>query len=507
MSCVEDCFWAYYRVYYSYNGNLTNFIFLTQISIIKIITPQHKKLHHPMMLAQSVVSNIIRQQRDFFKTGKTKDINHRVEQLKNLKKAVIEHQQFIIEALRADLNKPEFEAYATEIAVLKEIDYAIKHVKSWAKSKKAAVGIEQFSGSGHVYAEPLGVVLIIGPWNYPFQLITAPLVGAIAAGNCAILKPSEVAPHTSRVLADIIQKYFASEYIAVVEGGIETSQQLLAEKLDHIFFTGSTAVGRMVMHAAAEHLTPVTLELGGKSPCIVDSDINIEYTARRITWGKFINAGQTCIAPDYLLVDKRSKRELLDSIQKCIREFYGDEPSTSPDYARIINYGHFSRLVKFLENGEIVIGGETKPSELYISPTVIDHASVQEPVMQDEIFGPILPVIEYSDLTEAIAMINERPKPLALYLFSRNKNLQERVCRETSSGGICINDCVMQFAVPSLPFGGVGDSGIGSYHGKASFDTFSHYKSVLNRSFWPDIKLRYAPYKGKLQLLKRVIGL
>ena len=458
------------------------------------------------MFTQLSVGDILYKQREFFKTGKTKNIAFRLEQLRTLKRAVIKHQLSIIEALRADLNKPEFEAYATEIWVLKEIDYAIKHINSWTSAKKAAIPITQFPGSGRIYAEPLGVVLIVSPWNYPFQLIVSPLVGAIAAGNCAILKPSEFAPHTSGVLAEVIQEHFDPAYIVVVEGGVETSQQLLKEKFDHIFFTGSTAIGKVVMEAAAKHLTPVTLELGGKSPCIVDANTNLEYTARRITWGKFINAGQTCIAPDYLLVDRIRKQDLLDSIQKCIREFYGTEPSASPDYARIINQYHFSRLIEFLKKGKIIVGGEYDPAKLYIAPTVIDNVSLSDPVMQDEIFGPILPVIAYDDLADAIAIINERPKPLALYLFSKNKKFQERVLQETSSGGVCINDCVMQFGVSSLPFGGVGDSGIGSYHGKASFDTFSHYKSVLNKSFRLDINLRYAPYKGKLQLLKRIIS-
>ena len=457
------------------------------------------------MLAQLSVSDIICKQRDFFKSGKTKDVAFRIEHLKTLKQAIVNHQPAIIEALRADLNKPEFEAYATEVGVIKrEIDYCLKHIKSWTQPKKAATSIEQFPAFARIYPEPLGVVLIISPWNYPFQLMISPLVGAIAAGNCAILKPSEIAPHTSGVLAELIHKHFEPAYVAVVEGGVETSQQLLAQKFDHIFFTGSTAIGKIVMEAAAKQLTPVTLELGGKSPCIVDSDVNIQYTARRITWGKFINAGQTCIAPDYLLVDKKIKQDLLDSIQKCIREFYGDEPGASPDYCRIINQKHFSRLVEFLKDGEIVIGGETNPAQRYIAPTVLDRVSLEQPVMQDEIFGPILPAIEYTDLAEAIAIINERPKPLALYLFSSNKKFQERVLQETSSGGVCINDCVIQFSGSSLPFGGVGDSGIGSYHGKASFDAFSHYRSVLNRSFLLDLKLRYAPYKGKLQLLKQI---
>lgn len=459
------------------------------------------------MITQLALSDIIRKQREFFKTGKSQDITFRIQQLKTIKQAIIEHQAAIANALNADLNKPEFEVYATELWVIKEIDYAIKHIKSWISPKKAPIGIEQFPGFGRIYAEPLGVVLIIGTWNYPFQLIIAPLIGAIAAGNCAILKPSEIAPHTSAVLADIIQQYFNPDYIAVVEGSIETSQQLLAEKFDHIFFTGSTEIGKIVMQAAAKNLTPVTLELSGKSPCIVDTDINIKYTARRITWGKFINAGQTCVAPDYLLVNKKIKQNLVDSIEKSIQKFYGNQPANSPDYARIINQKHFYHLVKFLQNGEILIGGDINPDDCYIAPTVIDHVSLADPIMQTEIFGPILPIIEYDDLSEAIAIINQKPKPLALYLFSQNKNLQKRVLQETTSGGVCINDCVMQLGVLSLPFGGVGDSGIGSYHGKASFDIFSHYKSVLHKSLRVDSKLRYAPYQGKLQLLKRIIGL
>ncbi|MCV3213773.1 aldehyde dehydrogenase [Plectonema radiosum NIES-515] len=458
------------------------------------------------MLTNLSIPDIISKQRDFFQTGETKNIDFRVAQLKTLKQAIIEDTEVIIEALKADLNKPEFEAYATEVLVYKEIDSAIKDIKNWTKPKKAAVSLDFFPASARIYPEPLGVVLIIGPWNYPLQLIISPLVGAIAAGNCAIIKPSELAPHTSRVLADIITKHFDQAYIAVLEGGVETSQQLLAEKFDHIFFTGGTAVGKIVMAAAAKHLTPVTLELGGKSPCIVDDDINLEQTARRITWGKFLNAGQTCIAPDYLLVDKKIKDNLLASILKCLKEFYGDNPATSPDYARIIHQKHFDRLVNFLKDGKIIVGGESNSSESYIAPTVIDKVSLTDAVMEEEIFGPILPVIEYTDIGEAIALINSRPKPLALYLFSQNKNLQKQVCQQTSSGGVCINHTVIQVAVSSLPFGGVGESGIGSYHGKASFDTFSHYKSVLYKSFLLDVKWLYPPYKGKLSLLKRILG-
>ncbi|MEH2037374.1 aldehyde dehydrogenase [Nostoc sp.] len=454
----------------------------------------------------SNIGNIIETQRDFFQTGKTKDVNFRIEQLTTLKQAIIEHEQSIVEALKADLHKPEVETYLTEISVIKDIDYAIKNIQNWSKPKKAAVSWDFFSYSAKIYPEPLGVVLIIGPWNYPFQLIISPLIGAIAAGNCAIIKPSEIASHTSDVIAKIIAKHFDPAYLAVVEGGVEASQKLLAEKFDHIFFTGGTAVGKIIMAAAAKYLTPVTLELGGKSPCIVDTDINLEHTVRRITWGKFINAGQTCIAPDYLLVNKTIKKDLIDGLEKSLKEFYGDNPVNSPDYARIISQKHFERLVSFLKDGKVVIGGENQPSERYIAPTLIDNVSLEDSVMQEEIFGPILPIIEYTDITEAIALINSRPKPLALYLFSQDKNLQKRVLQETSSGGVCINDTVMQVGVSSLPFGGVGDSGIGNYHGKASFDTFSHKKSVLQNSFWLDLKWRYAPYQGKLPLIKKLLG-
>lgn len=458
------------------------------------------------MLVQLEISEVIRQQRLFFATGKTKDVSFRLEQLKLLRKTVVDNQEAILAALKADLNKPTFEAYATEIGVLKEIDHTIKNLKSWTKPKKVPTTPEQFPSEAVIYPEPLGVVLIIAPWNYPFQLIISPLVGAIASGNCTILKPSELAPHTSRVIVDIFQKNFDPAYIAVVEGGVETSQQLLKEKFDHIFFTGGTAVGKIVMEAAAKQLIPVTLELGGKSPCIVDADINLEHTARRITWGKFINSGQTCIAPDYLLVNKTIKKDLIEGIKSCLKEFYGDDPANNPDYGRIINQKQFARLNALLNNGEIIAGGETNPETLYIAPTLIDNVSLDAPIMQEEIFGPILPILEYDNLSEAIGIVNAQPKPLALYFFSKNKSAQERVLQETTSGGVCINDTVMQVGIPDLPFGGVGFSGIGSYHGKASFDTFSHQKSVLKKSFLFDPKWRYAPYKGKLDLLKKILG-
>lgn len=456
------------------------------------------------MQETTAIQPLIQKQREFFATGQTKDLRFRREQLQRLKQAIIEYEVTIINAIQADLRRPELEAYF-EMSPLGEINFALKQLKSWTKPQKVPSTATQFPASSFIYPEPLGVVLIIGPWNYPFQLVISPLIGAIAAGNCAILKPSEMAVNTSKVINDLIKKTFDPAYITVVEGGVETSQALLTEKFDHIFFTGGTKVGRIVMEAAAKHLTPVTLELGGKSPCIVDSDIQLEYTAKRIIWGKFINAGQTCISPDYLLVDSRIKADLVPALQSCIKNFFGENPETSPDLGRIISSSHFNRLTDFLNEGKILIGGETNPETKYIAPTLIDQVNWDSAIMQEEIFGPILPILEYQDLGEAIAKINSRPKPLALYLFSKDKQKQQRILQETSSGGLCFNETVMHVGSKSLPFGGVGESGMGSYHGKASFDCFSHYKSVLKQTFLFDIPLRYAPYKQKLDNMKKML--
>lgn len=458
-------------------------------------------------MAQHITARIVTEQRLFFNTNQTKNLSFRLEQLNILKQAILDNEISIKKALKSDLNKPELESYITEIGIcLEEIKYALKHLKSWTKSQKVSTPLPYLPASSKIHSEPLGVVLIIGAWNYPLQLVISPLVGAIAAGNCAVLKPSEIAVNTSNLLVEIIDKYFDSSFISVVEGGKEVTQQLLEEKFDHIFFTGSTQVGKSIMSAAAKQLTPVTLELGGKSPCIIDANTHLEHTVRRIVWGKFLNAGQTCVAPDYLLVDKTIKPELLQQIKQTIQEFYGNTPETSPDYARIINQHHFTRLAELLKTGKIIIGGETNSTELYIAPTVIDAITPEDAVMQEEIFGPILPVLEYNNLEEAIAFVNAKPKPLALYFFSNNKQHQQQILQETSSGGVCLNDTIVHMAFAGLPFGGVGNSGIGKYHGQASFDTFSHQKSVLNKSFWFDIKLRYAPYQGKLKFLKWLIG-
>ena len=451
------------------------------------------------------IPTALERQRAFFASGQTKPLEFRLTQLSKLKQAIMDRQADIVAAAKADLGRPEFEAYF-EIATLSEINLALKKLKTWVKPKRVKSTLENFPSSAWIQPDPLGVVLIIGPWNYPFQLMVSPLVGAIAAGNCAILKPSEQAPHTAKVVADLIADTFDPSYITVFEGDASVSQQLLAEKFDHIFFTGGTAIGRIVMEAAAKHLTPVTLELGGKSPCIVDADINLDHAAKRIAWGKCINAGQTCIAPDYLLVDRTIKAAFLDKLTAAICEFFGDDPSQSPDLSRIINQRQFDRLIALLNSGKTLIGGETDASTRYIAPTVLDNVTWDSPVMQDEIFGPILPVLTYDQFDQALAQVNARPKPLALYLFSRNQAKQQRVLSETSSGGVCLNDTVLHIGVPDLPFGGVGQSGMGSYHGKATFDAFSHYKSVLKKTFWFDLDWRYAPYKpSKLAQIKKLV--
>ncbi len=454
----------------------------------------------------SAIPTLIQRQRTFFNTGNTYPVTFRIEQLKHLKQAILKHQHAIAAAAKADLGRPEFEAYF-EMGVMAELNLALKRLKKWVKPKRVAPQVEHLPATAWIQPEPLGVILVIAPWNYPFQLMISPLIGTIAAGNCTILKPSELAPKTSQVITTLIKETFDSNYVAVVEGGVKTSQQLLAEKFDHIFFTGGPQVGRIVMAAAAEHLTPITLELGGKSPCIVDVGVRLDYTAKRIAWGKFINAGQTCLAPDYLVVDRRIKSDLIKHLQQAIHAFFGEDPVQSPDFARIVNDRHFFRLQNLLSTETPVIGGQTIPEERYIAPTVIDRVSWDSPIMEDEIFGPILPVLQYDDIDEAISQIKIKPKPLAFYLFSNNPQIQDKVLHSSSSGTICFNDTVLQFGAWNLPFGGVGTSGIGKYHGQASFDTFSNQKSVLKRHIWPDLPMRYPPYRGKLGLLKKFLGM
>ncbi|PFA70697.1 aldehyde dehydrogenase family protein [Bacillus sp. AFS015802] len=426
---------------------------------------------------------LINKQQSFFRTGKTKDTSFRFENLTKLKELIQSHEQDIIKAVKEDLNKPEIEAKRAEIGlVLGEIDFTMENLAGWASSKEVRTPVTHEGAKSFIHPEPYGSVLVIAPWNYPFQLAVAPLVGAIAAGNTAVLKPSELTPHTSRLLAKMINDHFPEEYLRVVEGEVETSTALLKQNFDYIFFTGSTGVGKIVAEAAAKHLTPVTLELGGKSPTIVNSDADIAEAAKRIVRGKFANAGQTCVAPDYVLVHREVKDELLAKMKEAIKASYGDNIVHNPDFGHIVSERHFDRLISFLDNGRIVTGGGSDRSHLVIEPTILDSISWDDPIMKDEIFGPILPVIEYEDTSEVIDEIVKRPKPLALYLFSENETFQDDILTNISFGGGAINDTINHMTSHYLPFGGVGDSGMGAYHGKASFDTFSHFKSILKRS-------------------------
>ena len=456
---------------------------------------------------QASIHEILEKQRVFFGTHRTKDVEFRIEQLKGLKAAILAYEGKITKALYNDLHRSEAEAYSTEIGLcLREISYNTKHLKSWAKPLKVRSPIFFPLSKSFVLYEPYGIVFIIAPWNYPFQLIITPLIGAIAAGNCVVLKPSELSPSTAQVIQDMIDEYFQEDYVRVVQGDADVAQKLLEQRFDYILYTGSGFVGKIVMRAAAEHLTPLTLELGGKNPCIVDNDIDLEKTARRITWGKLVNTGQTCVAPDYLLVHKGVKENLVSRIGENVLEFYGDNIKGSSDYGRVINEKHFNRLSEYLEEGDIIFGADTDPSELYIAPTLIENMPVDAKVMQEEIFGPILPIIEYSDITEAIAFVNKRPKPLALYIFSNNKNIQRRILKETSSGGACINDVVIHVTSLTLPFGGVGKSGFGRYHGKASFELFSNKRSVMKQTGLFDLKTRFPPStEAGFKMVKRLL--
>ena len=453
------------------------------------------------------IISIFNRQKDFFLKGGTRDIKYRIMMLQKLKQVINKNQDAILAALHEDMRKPATEAYISEIyLVQREIEIALKKIKEWSTPVKVATPPVLFKASSWLYPEPYGVALIISPWNYPFQLLIDPLVGAVAAGNCAVLKPSELSPATSSLIARIISETFDPSYIAVVEGGINESSTLLSLQFDYIFYTGSTAVGKVVMKAAAENLVPVTLELGGKSPCIVDKDADLAVAARRIVKGKFFNAGQTCIAPDYLYVHRDIKKDLLDVIISVIAESYGSDPSLSSAYARIINDRHHARLAGIMK-GSFITGGTVKKDERYIAPTLIGSVTWNDPIMQEEIFGPILPVLDFENLDDVIREINSRPKPLALYYFSRDKKQQEKILTRTSSGGVCINDTMEQIVSEYLPFGGVGASGMGSYHGRASFDTFTHTKSVLKKSFYFDVKMKYAPYRLAFKTMKKLLSL
>lgn len=450
---------------------------------------------------------LLEKHRTYFRSGATRPLSFRIHQLETLKKILAEHEEELASAVYKDFKKPEMETYATELGILHdEISYTIRKLRNWIKPKRVSGTLINFPSSNYTVAEPYGAVLIIAPWNYPIQLALLPMVGAIAAGNTVIIKPSELSPNTSSVLKKIIDAWFKEEFVTVVEGAVEVNKDLLDQDFDYIFFTGSTRVGKIVMEAASKHLTPVTLELGGKSPCIVDGTAKIKTAAKRIAWGKFLNAGQTCVAPDYVLVHSSVKDEFLQELKNAVKGFYGVNPKLSPDYARIINGDHFKRLCSYLEDGEVYSGGRFDADECYLEPTILSSVKSESPVMKEEIFGPILPVVEFNSIADAIHLVNSKPKPLALYLFTENSTTERLVLKECSFGGGAVNDVVAHLGNRHLPFGGVGNSGMGEYHGKSSFDTFSHTKSIMRKPTWLDVPFRYAPYKGKLKWIKKILN-
>jgi len=448
----------------------------------------------------------IQKQRTFFDKQHTKNIQFRKCTLKKLHQAIRKNEKNIIEALRYDLSRPQFETFIAEIyLVLQEINYMLKHLDCMARTKQVSTPFPFFPSKSYIRQEAYGVVLIMAPWNYPFQLCMTPLVGAIAAGNCVIIKPSEYAPYTAQCIQNIISAVCQPEHVSVIQGDEHISQELLQEQFDYIFFTGSPRVGKIVMHAAAEHLTPLTLELGGKNPCIVDDTTHISSSIRRIAWGKFLNAGQNCTSPDYLLVHESIKDACIAALQKSLRDMYGNNAALSNDYGRIINAKHMQRLKNLLEAAPIITGGDIDEKNRYIAPTLVDTIDIDHPLLQEEIFGPILPIITYTNPEYVITFIKRHPRPLACYIFTENHKQQCYYMNNIQAGGICINDVVLQSASVYLPFGGVGASGFGAYHGAYSFSTFSRPQSVIKTPTTIDFSLRYPPFTKKHQFLQRVL--
>jgi aldehyde dehydrogenase (NAD+) len=452
------------------------------------------------------IPEIIEAQLSFFYSNKTLNIDFRIQHLKRLKECILKYESELLSALKIDLGKSEFEAFTSEIGLAqKEISFHLRNLKKWSKPKKVSTPIFAFPSSSYIYKQPYGKILIIGPFNFPFMLTIIPLIGAISAGNVAVVKPSENTPATSAVIEKIIAETFNPEYVSFVQGGVEITQELLAQRWDKIFFTGSTRVGKIVMEAAAKNLTPVDLELGGKNPVVVDKDANLEIAANRIIWGKFLNAGQSCVAPDYLFVHEEIKDKLLPLLKKAIVQFYTEKPEKSKDFGRIVNEITVERLLNLIKNETIFVGGKSEKRDCYFSPTILTDVTFDSPIMQDEIFGPVLPVLPFIDLNEVISLINRQEKPLALYFFSENKKKQKDFLAKTFSGDAGINEVVIHFTNFSLPFGGVGYSGMGTYHGKHSFDTFSHSRSVMKTTTLFDLPLRYAPSKKWILRVMRVI--
>lgn len=451
--------------------------------------------------------DLLKAQRKYFQSGATKNVAYRMAQLKRLREWIGTNEARIMKALAADLNKSKFEAYATEIGIVREeIKFTLKHLCKWAKPKHVPTPITQFPSRSFIYHEPYGLVLIMSPWNYPFQLTVAPLIGALCAGNCAVVKPSAYAPHTSALIKQMAEELFEPKYVAVVEGQRAENEFLLNEKFDYIFFTGSVNVGKTVMEKAAKHLTPVSLELGGKSPCIVDETANLKLAAKRIVWGKFLNAGQTCVAPDYILVHYTVKEKLIKYMKLQIQKMYGKDPChENSDWPKMINRKHFERVSGLMRGMHAACGGNMEVGTLQIEPTILDEVTWDSAVMQEEIFGPLLPVLTFYNLKEVKKMVNARPKPLALYFFTKEKRREAYVMKYISYGGGCINDTIVHLATSHMPFGGVGYSGMGGYHGKASFDTFTHQKSIMKKSLLVDLPVRYAPYKNHIKILKKLM--
>ncbi|MCD7763229.1 MAG: aldehyde dehydrogenase [Lachnospiraceae bacterium] len=451
-------------------------------------------------MTEKQIREIVEKQRKYFSSGATLHVEARLNAIGRLKACIRKHEREINEELKKDLGKSAFEGYMCETGLtLSEISYMQKHTRAFAKEKTVRTPLAQFASRSFTKPSPYGVVLIMSPWNYPFLLTLDPLVDALAAGNTVVVKPSAYSPNTSDLIAKLIRECFDESYVAVVTGGREENQYLLQEHFDYIFFTGSKSVGREVMRQASEHLTPVTLELGGKSPCIVDRTANLKLAAKRIVFGKFLNCGQTCVAPDYIYCDPAIKDELVRQIRLQIRKQFGKVPLENPDYGKIINRKHFDRILGLVdaarENKRLVIGGHADPDTLQIEPTVIDHVTFEDAVMQEEIFGPVLPILTYDSLDQAVAKINSMEHPLALYLFTRSKGAARMVTAKCGFGGGCINDTVIHLATSEMGFGGFGESGMGSYHGKKGFDTFSHYKSIVDKKLWLDLPMRYQPYK------------
>lgn len=454
------------------------------------------------------ISEVHQKQIKFFESNSTKSISFRIEQLRKLKSLLQENEKLMYEAIYKDFGKSEFDTFVTEMSLIyHELNLFIRKTKRWSKRKSTKTGLAHFPSRSFIIPEPLGVCLVIGAWNYPYQLSLLPAITALAAGNTVILKPSELPIRTSSIMSKIINENFDMDYFHVIEGGVDETKELLQYRFDKIFFTGSISVGKLVYKAAAEQLTPVVLELGGKSPALVLADCDMKMTVRRLVWAKFLNAGQTCVAPDYVLVDKKIEKQFLDALKKEIEKYYSQDNKLRENYTQIINQKNFDRLIELIDPKKVIIGGESFRQERVICPTVMSQVSDKDKIMQDEIFGPILPVISFEKLEEAIQLVKERPKPLSCYVYSKNKIWIDKILFELSFGGGAINDSVVQLANSHLPFGGVGFSGIGAYHGKTGFDAFTHYKSVMHKSFWFEASLKYYPYSNlKLKIIKWLLS-